>query len=118
LTTWKHAPQGRILKSDVVIAKNYLPEKEIKRLERAVSSFFDYIEGIIENRTVMKMDDLAKSVNKFLEFNEFKILGGKGKISFKQAEEKAFMEYGLFNKTQKIESDFDVFSKKLLEQKK
>ncbi|MDP2750895.1 MAG: virulence RhuM family protein [Nanoarchaeota archaeon] len=118
LTTWKHAPKGRILKSDTTIAKNYLFEKEIKRLERAISGFFDYIEGIIENRTVMKMNDLAESVNKFLEFNEFKILDGKGKISYTQAEEKAFKEYELFNKTQRIESDFDKFSMKLLESKK
>jgi len=118
LTTWKNAQKDRILKSDVIIAKNYLIEKEIKRLERTVSSFFDYIERIIENRTVMKMTDLAESVNKFLEFNEFKVLEGKGKISFKKAEEKAFKEYEQFNKTQKIESDFDVFSKKLLEKKK
>ena len=117
LTTWKQAPKGRILKSDAIIAKNYLLEKEIKQLERTVSSFFDYIERIIENRTVMKMKDLAGSVNKFLEFNEFKVLEGKGKISFKDAEEKAIKEYELFNKTQKIESDFDKFSKKLLEKK-
>ena len=117
LTTWKLAPKGRILKSDVTIAKNYLNEKKIKQLERTVSSFFDYIERIIENKTVIKMDDLAKSVNKFLEFNEFRLLEGKGKISFQQAEEKAFKEYELFNKTQKIESDFDKFSKKLLEEK-
>ena len=118
LTTWKQAPKGRILKSDTIIAKNYLLENEIKKLERTISSFFDYIERIIENRTVMKMKNLAESVNKFLEFNEFRVLEGKGKISFKQAEEKAFLEYELFNKTQKIESDFDRFSKKLLERKK
>jgi hypothetical protein len=115
LTTWKQAPQGRILKSDAIIAKNYLAEPEIKKLERTVSSFFDYIERIIENRTVMKMKDLAESVNKFLEFNEFRVFEGKGKVSFKQAEEKALQEYELFNKTQKIDSDFDKFSKNLLE---
>ncbi len=118
LTTWKQAPKGRVLRSDTIIAKNYLLENEIKKLERTVSSFFDYIERIVENRTVMKMKDLAESVNKFLEFNEFRVLEGKGKISFKQAEEKALQEYELFNKTQKIESDFDKFSKKLLEKKK
>ena len=118
LTTWKHAPKGIILKSDAIIAKNYLIEKEIKKLEKTVSSFFDYIERIIENRTVMKMADLVKNVNKFLEFNEFPVLEGKGNISFKQAEEKALQEYELFNKTQKIESDFDRFSKNLLEKKK
>lgn len=118
LTTWKQAPKGRVLKSDAIIAKNYLLENEIKKLERTVSSFFDYIERIVENRTVMKMKDLAESLNKFLEFNEFRVLDGKGKISFKQAEEKALHEYELFNKTQKIESDFDRFSKKLLEKQK
>ncbi|MBI4453677.1 virulence RhuM family protein [Candidatus Woesearchaeota archaeon] len=118
LYTWKNAPKGRILKSDSVIAKNYLGINEIKKLERTVSSFFDYIERIIENRTVMKMKNLAESVNKFLAFNEFKVLEDKGKISFKQAELKAFKEYELFNKTQKIDSDFDEFSKKLLEKKK
>lgn len=118
LSTWKNAPKGRILKSDSIIAKNYLGMNEIKKLERAVSSFFDYIERIIENRTVMKMENLAESVNKFLEFNEFKVLDGKGTISFKEAEEKAFKEYELFNKTQKIDSDFDKFSRKLLENKR
>ncbi|MBS3118194.1 virulence RhuM family protein [Candidatus Woesearchaeota archaeon] len=118
LATWKQAPKGRILKSDTIIAKNYLAEQEIKKLERTVSSFFDYIERIIENRTVMKMKDLAESVNKFLEFNEFRVLEGKGKVTFKQAEKKAFQEYESFNKTQKINSDFDKFSKKLLEMKK
>ncbi|MBU4300127.1 MAG: virulence RhuM family protein [Nanoarchaeota archaeon] len=117
LSTWKHAPKGRILKSDTIIAKNYLLEKEIKQLERTISSFFDHVERIIENRTVLKMHNLSESVNKFLEFNEFRVLDGKGRISFKQAEEKAFKEYELFDKTQKIESDFDKFSKKLLEKK-
>src|SRR3989338_8223154 len=118
LSTWKHTPQGRILKTDSIIAKNYLSETEIKRLDRTISSFFDYIERIIEKRTAMKMLDLALSVNKFLEFNEFKILEGKGNISFKQAEDKALKEYTSFNKIQAIESDFDKFSKKLLEKKK
>jgi len=118
LTTWKHAPSGRILKSDTIIAKNYLSETEIKKLERTVSGFFDYIERIIENRTVMKMENLAMSVNKFLEFNEFKVLDGKGTISFKDAEKKAFKEYDEFNKHQNIDSDFDKFSRKLLGDKK
>ncbi len=117
LTTWKQAPKGRVLRSDSIIAKNYLLENEIKKLERTVSSFFDYIERIIENRTVMKMRDLAESVNKFLEFNEFRVLEGKGKISFQQAEEKALQEYDLFNKIQKIESDFDRVTKKLLKER-
>lgn len=107
LTTWKHSPKGRILKSDALIAKNYLPEDKIKRLERTVSGFFDYIENVIENNQAMKMEDLAKSVNKFLSFNEYKILHGKGQISHERAEQKAIAEYDEFNKIQKIESDFD-----------
>jgi len=117
LSTWKHAPKGRILKTDSIIAKNYLSETEIKKLERTVSGFFDYIERIIETRIVMKMEDLAVSVNKFLEFNEFKVLEGKGSVSFEDASKKAFKEYDEFNKHQKIDSDFDKFSKKLLESK-
>lgn len=107
LTTWKNSPEGRILKSDAFIAKNYLPEDKIKKLERAVSGFFDYVENIIENHQMLKMEDLAKSVNKFLSFNEYKILQGKGKISHEKAEQRVIAEYDEFNKTQKIESDFD-----------
>ena len=114
LTTWKHSPKGRVLKSDTIIAKNSLDEKEIKRLERTISAFFDYIENITENRVFMKMQDLAESVDKFLNFNEYKILADKGKVSKKSAEEKAFNEYEAFNKTQKIESDFDKVTKDLL----
>ncbi len=107
LKTWKSAPDGRIIKSDTNIAKNYLTEKEIKKLERTITGFFDYIENIIENRISFTMEEFANSVNKFLEFNEYKILTGKGSISAKQAEQKAFAEYEEFNKTQKIISDFD-----------
>ena len=107
LSTWKNAPDGRILKSDSKIAKNYLNEQEIKSLERSISSFFDYIERIIETRNTFTMEQFAGSVNKFLEFNEYKVLQGKGSISAKQAEERAFSEYDKFNKIQKIESDFD-----------
>lgn len=107
LKTWKNAPRGRILKSDTNIAKNYLTEKEIKSLERTISSYFDYIERIIENRNSFTMEQFAESVNLFLNFNEYKVLEGKGRISSKQAEQKAFREYDKFNKTQKIESDFD-----------
>ncbi|MFH1127002.1 MAG: virulence RhuM family protein [archaeon] len=114
LSTWKNAPNGRILKSDSIIAKNYLSETDIKKLERTVSGFFDYIERIIENRTVMKMENLAESVNRFLEFNEFKVLEGKGSISFEDASKKAFNEYDEFNKVQQIDSDFDKFSRKLV----
>ncbi len=107
LQTWKSAPDGRIIKSDVKIAKNYLKEDEIKHLERSISGFFDYIERIIENRISFTMQEFAKSVNKFLDFNEYKILAGKGAISARKAEQKAFNEYNKFNKTQKIVSDFD-----------
>jgi hypothetical protein len=121
LSTWKNSPKGRVLKSDTLIAKNYLPEDKIKKLERTVSGFFDYIENVIENHQVMKMEDLAKSVNKFLNFNEYKILQGKGRISHDKAEQKAITEYDAFNKTQKIESDFDrevVKKLKAVEEKK
>ena len=118
LTTWKHSPDGRILKSDVSIAKNYLPEKEIKRLERAVSGYFDYIEDLIERENTFTMQEFAASVNEFLSFRKYDILpdGNKGKISQKQAKNKAEAEYDVFNKTQQIESDFDKAVKKLLEQ--
>jgi len=114
LTTWKNSPKDRILASDVVIAKNYLGQKEIKRLERTISGFFDYIESLIENRQTFTMVDFAESVNKFLSFNEYKILDGRGKISKEQADKKALAEYEVFNKTQPIESDFDREVKKFL----
>lgn len=116
LKTWKNSPNGRILKSDTNIAKNYLSETEIKGLERTIGSYFDYIERIIENRNTFTMEQFADSVNKFLDFNEYKVLEGKGKVSTKQAEQKAFGEYDKFNKTQKIESDFDR-AIKMLEKK-
>ena len=120
LTTWKHSPNGRILKSDVSDAKNYLPEKEIKRLERTVSGYFDYIEDLIERENTFTMQEFAKSVNEFLSFRRYDILpdGNKGKISQKQAKIKAEKEYDVFNKTQQIESDFDKEVKKLLKQDK
>lgn len=117
LTTWKSAPDGRVLKSDTTIAKNYLNEDDIKKLERAVGAFFDYIERIIENRNTFTMEQFAESVNKFLEFNEYKVLEGKGHISAKQAEQKAMQEYEKFNKTQKIESDFDKIVKVIKDKK-
>jgi hypothetical protein len=113
LTTWKKSPNGRVLQSDVTIAKNYLAEADIKRLERTISGFFDYIENIIENRIAMTMADMAASVDKFLTFNEYKILAGKGRISKPRADAKAVAEYKIFNKTQKIESDFDRVVKKV-----
>jgi len=107
LSTFKHSPAGRVLKSDATVGKNYLAEDEIKKLERLISSFFDYIEGIIERRESFTMEAFAESVNKFLDFNEYRILEGYGKVSRKQAEQKAFAEYESFNKQQKIDSDFD-----------
>jgi len=115
LQTWKNAPDGRILKSDTTIAKNYLSEEAIRQLERTVSAYFDYIERLIEARTTLTMEVLSESVNRFLEFNEYRILEGFGTISHQQAKQKALAEYDVFNKTQKIESDFDKMLKKLRE---
>ena len=114
LTTWKNAPDGRILKSDVSIAKNYLDEKQIRRLERAVTGYFDYIEDLIERENVFTMEDFEMSVNAFLEFRQYKILKDNGRISHKQAMEKANAEYEIFNRTQPIESDFDKVVKKMI----
>ena len=114
LTTWKQAPAGRILSADVTVAKNYLPEEQIKKLERTVTGFFDYIENLIENRQTFNMEEFAKSVNKFLTFNEYRILDGKGKVSKDDADKKALAEYRGFNKIQPIESDFDRVVKKLI----
>lgn len=113
LTTWKNAPDGRILKSDVVIAKNYLEEKQIKQLERAVSGYFDYIEDLIERENTFTMQEFSESVNAFLEFRRYDILKDNGKVSHKQALDKAFVEYEIFNRNQKIESDFDKLIQKL-----
>ena len=113
LTTFKNSPDGRVLKQDIVIAKNYLEEKEIRQLERTVTSYFDYIEGLIERENTFTMAQLAGSVNKFLNFNDYEILQGKGKISKFQADKKALKEYEVFNKSQKIISDFDKEVKKL-----
>lgn len=118
LTTWKNAPDGRILKLDTSVAKNYLEEKEIKQLERTVTSYFDYIENLIERENTFTMESLANSVDKFLNFNEFKVLEGKGTKLHKQAIAKAEKEYDQFNKTQKIVSDFDKEIKKLTQKAK
>lgn len=114
LTTWKNGPKGRILPSDVVVAKNYLPEKDIKKLERTISAFFDYIENRIENQQGFTMSEFAASVDKFLSFNDFRILDGKGAVSKDKADKKALAEYEEFNKTQPIESDFEREVKKML----
>ncbi len=114
LTTWKYAPDGRILKSDVSIAKNYLQEKEIRQLERAVTGFFDYIEDLIERENTFNMAQFSASVNEFLTFRKYQILPDKGKISAAQAKKKAEEEYDIFNKTQRIDSDFDKEVRELL----
>ena len=113
LTTWKNAPDGRILKSDTPIAKNYLKEKEIKQLERAVTGYFDYIEDLIERENVFTMQEFEDSINAFLEFRQYQILKDNGHISHKKAQEKAYIEYEIYNKTQPIESDFDRVVKEI-----
>ena len=117
LTTWKNAPDGRILKSDVSIAKNYLQENEIRRLERAVTGFFDYIEDLIERENTFNMSQFSESVNEFLTFRRYQILPDKGCISAAQAKAKAEDEYDVFNKTQRIDSDFDKQIKGMLDNK-
>lgn len=114
LTTWKNAPDGRVLKSDVSIAKNYLQEKEIRQLERAVTGFFDYIEDLIERENTFNMAQFSASVNEFLTFRKYQILPDKGNISAAQAKKKAEEEYDIFNKTQRIDSDFDKEVRELL----
>ena len=115
LTTWKNSPNGRILKSDVIVAKNYLQEKEIKDLELALSAFFDYIENIIRRRNTFNMEQFAGSVTKFLSFMDYQILPDKGRISAAQAKAKAEQEYDIFNRTQLIDSDFDKQIRGLME---
>lgn len=117
LTSWKNSPKGRILKTDVATAKNYLDEKQIKQLERAVSGYFDYIEDLIERENTFTMEEFELSINEFLSFRRYKVLKDNGKISSKQAKEKAESEYDIFNKTQKITSDFDKAVSKMLESK-
>lgn len=114
MSTYKNAPAGRVLKSDATIAKNYLSEGEIKRLERAVSGFFDYVEGVIERHNAFTMESFADSVDRFLAFNEYRVLEGYGKVTRQQAEAKAVAEYEKFNRQQRIESDFDREVKRLL----
>ena len=114
LMTWKNSPNGRILKSDAYVAKNYLSENEIKQLERNVSGYFDYIEDLIERRNTFTMEEFAVSIDRFLEFREYKILEGHGQVSMRDAKKKASEEYEAFNKTQKIESDFDRSVKKFI----
>ena len=114
MTTWKNAPDGRVLKSDVSIAKNYLQEKEIRQLERTVAGYFDYIEDLIERENTFNMEQFASSINEFLTFRRYQILPDKGKISAAQAKKKAEDEYALFDPTQQIDSDFDKEVRKML----
>lgn len=114
LTTWKNAPDGRILKSDTVVAKNYLDERQIRRLERTVSGYFDYIEDLIERENTFTMEEFARSINEFLSFRRYQILPDKGRVSHKMAVEKASQEYDVFNRTQRITSDFDREVEKLI----
>ncbi len=114
LTTWKNAPDGRVLKSDVTVAKNYLTEKQIRQLERTITGYFDYIEDLIERENTFTMEEFAASVNEFLEFRKYDILKDKGSISKKEADKKAEGEYDAFNKTQRVVSDFDKEVKKML----
>ena len=114
LTTWKNSPNGRVLKSDVSIAKNYLQEKEIRQLERTVAGYFDYIEDLIERENTFNMEQFAASINEFLTFRRYQILPDKGKIYAAQAKKKAEEEYALFDPTQQIDSDFDKEVRKML----
>ena len=114
LTTWKNSPDGRVLKSDVSIAKNYLQEKEIRQLERTVAGYFDYIEDLIERENTFNMEQFAASINEFLTFRRYQILPDKGKISAALAKKKAEDEYALFDPTQQIDSDFDKEVRKML----
>lgn len=107
LTTWKNSPAGRILKSDTAVAKNYLTQKQIRRLERTVSGYFDYIEDLIEDEQVLTMEDFAKSIDRFLVFRNYKVLADKESISMKEARTKAYHEYDKYNKDQAIHSDFE-----------
>lgn len=115
LTTWKNAPNGRVLKSDVSVAKNYLDEKQIHKLERSVSSYFDYVEDLVEEENTFTMKEFSESIDAFLSFRKYQILKDKGSISSMQAKKKAEQEYDVFNRTQKIDSDFDKEVRRLMQ---
>ncbi len=120
LTSWKNSPNGKIYKSDVTIAKNYLNEKEISRLNRLVTMFIDYAELQAEDGNLMKMQDCVDAVNLFLQSNRQKVLESKGKISHEQAIEKAHHEYEIFRVIQDREyiSEFDRQTKRIEEESK
>jgi len=115
LTTWKNAPRGKILKSDVTVAKNYLEEKEIKELERVVTMFLDYAENQAARQIPMKMKDWVGKLDSFLKFNEYDILKNAGKVSHEVARSLAEEEYARFRvkQDQTFESDFEREIKKL-----
>ena len=115
LKTWKRAPEGRILKSDVLVAKNYLTEQQIRQLELAVSGFFDHIESLILREQTFTMKEFAESVDAFLSFGRYQILKGRGLITREAADEKAIEEYDAYNRQLKFESDFDKQIKKFLD---
>lgn len=115
LTTWKNAPNGRVLKSDVSVAKNYLDEKQIHKLERSVSSYFDYVEDLVEEENTFTMKEFSESIDAFLSFRKYQILKNKGSISSSQAKRKAEQEYDVFNRTQRIDSDFDKEVRRLMQ---
>jgi hypothetical protein len=120
LTTWKNAPHGKILKSDVLIAKNYLNEKEIKELERIVTMFLDYAENQAERHVIMHMQDWVNRLDAFLEFNEYDILHDPGKVSHEVAVRLAQEEYKRFRVDQDRDyvSDFEKAAKRLTGKKK
>ena len=115
LQTWKKAPHGKIVKSDVSVTKNYLAEKEIKELERVVSMYLDYAENQAARHILMKMTDWAKKLDAFLEFNEYQVLNNAGSVSHEVAIQQAQEEYNKFRVTQDrdYESDFEREVKKL-----
>lgn len=120
LKTWKSAPRGKILKSDTLIAKNYLNERHIKELERIVSAYLDLAENRAQRKILMKMKDWSGFLNRFLELSDYPILENKGKVSQLRAELKAVKEYKKFRVFQdrKFESDFDKMTRKLLKKHK
>ena len=117
MTTWKNAPHGKILKPDVSVAKNYLTEKELRLLDRVVTMYLDYAESQAERRIPMTMDDWAKKLNAFLQFNERDIHDNPGKVSQVVAKAFAESEFEKYRIMQDrlFESDFDRHIKKALE---
>lgn len=115
LTTWKNAPQGKIMKPDVTVAKNYLTEREIKDLERIVSMYLDYAENQAARQIPTKMQDWVRKLDAFLQFNEYEILNDAGKVSHEVAKHLAEEQYTQFRVTQdqSFESDFEKEVKKL-----